>query len=283
MAFFNKLLVRWIAATLLCLGLTLCLQAQDELADQIRSAQAAGNYAQAAQLYLKLIVSGADSPEVRSNCGIMLHLAGRNREAREQFRIALRQNPALASANLFAGLTEFDLGDVKAALPYLKRAQELDPSRPAPLLALGKAYVSLREFELANQAYLKATALDSGLAEAWYGLGVTDRSLAEELLNRAAHEGKSKNDSTDPKVQQLLNEALSALTRAIELDPDSARTHLIMAESLSDAGRIAEAIPEYQKALKLDPGLEAGYLGLATSTGNKVSSMRLCPFSSMCC
>ena len=88
--------------------------------------------------------------------------------------------------------------------------------------------------------------------------------MAEELLNRAAHEGKSKNDSPDPKVQQHLNEALSALTRAIELDPDSARTHLIMAESLSDADRIAEAIPEYQKALKLDPGLEAGYLGLAT-------------------
>ena len=29
----------------------------------------------------------------------------------DQFRIALRQNPALTSANLFAGLTEVDLGE----------------------------------------------------------------------------------------------------------------------------------------------------------------------------
>jgi tetratricopeptide (TPR) repeat protein len=271
-------LVRWIVATLLYLGVTFCLPAQDELADQIRSAQAAGNYAQAAQLYLKLIAYGSDAPEVRSNCGIMLHLAGRNREAMAQFRVALRENPSLASANLFAGLTEFDLGDVKAALPYLKRAQELDPSRPASLLALGKAYVALREFELANQAYRKAIALDSSLAEAWYGAGVTDRSLAEELLNRAAREGKSKIDSTDSRVQQYLNEALRALSRAIELDPDSARTHLIMAESLSDAGRIAEAIPEYQKALKLDPGLEAGYLGVATEYWKQSQFNEALPF-----
>lgn len=195
----------------------------------------------------------------------MLHLAGRNREASVQFQIALRQNPALASANLFAGLTEFDLGEFQAALPYLKRAQELDPGRPAPLLALGKVYVALRNYVLANQSYSKATALDSRLAEAWYGLGVTDRSLAEELLNRAAREGKLKGDSTNHSVQQHLDAALNALTRAIELDPDSARTHLVMAESLSDAGQAANAIPEYQTAIKLDPGLEAGYLGLATA------------------
>ncbi len=62
----------------------------------------------------------------------------------------------------------------------------------------------------------------------------------------------------------MLDQAVQALTRAAELEPNSARTHLLMAESLSDAGRLADAIPEYQAAMKLDPGLDAAYLGLAT-------------------
>src|SRR6185437_11123076 len=84
-----------IVATLL---LPSCIIAADTLADQIQSAQRAGRYGEAAQLYSQLIASGTDTPEIRSNCGVMLHLAGKNREAIEQFRIALRQNPALASA-----------------------------------------------------------------------------------------------------------------------------------------------------------------------------------------
>lgn len=237
---------------------------QEDLTDQIRAAQASSNYAEAARLYRQLIAGGTDTPEVRSNCGIMLHLAGKNREALEQFRIALRQNPALAGANLFAGLSELDLGEAKSALPYLKKAEELDPERPAPLLALGKAYVALRDYGRANQVYAKATALDSTQADAWYGLGVTDRSLANELLNQAARSGRMNDEAIKQKVHHLLDGALEALNRAVQLDPNSARTHLLMAESLSDAGKLPDAVREYQTALKLDPNLDAAYLGLAT-------------------
>ena len=221
------------------------------------AAQSSANYPEAANLYLKLIAGGDDGPEIRSNCGVMLHLAGRNREALEQFHVALRQQPEMASANLFAGISEFELGELKAALPYLNKAQQLDPNRPAPLLALAKLYVALRQYERANELYAKAVALDSRLAEAWYGLGVTDRSLAEQLLNQ-------KSSPRDQKVQHLLDGAVQALTRAVELEPNSARAHLLMAESLADAGKVDEAASEFRAAIKLDPQLDAAYLGLAT-------------------
>jgi tetratricopeptide (TPR) repeat protein len=248
----------------LVLAMSVSLLARESLADKIRSAQGAANYAEAARLYGQLIVAGTDSPEIRSNYGIMLHLAGRNREAIEQFRIALHRSPALAGANLFAGLSELDLGDAKAALPYLQCARQSDPTHPGPFLALGKAYVATRNYAAANEAYSKAAALDGTLAEAWYGLGVTDRSLAEHLLNQASRSGKANEESVKPKVQKLLDDAMEALTRAVQLDPASARTHLLMAESFSDSAKMAEAIPEYQTALKLDPNLNAAYLGLAS-------------------
>jgi tetratricopeptide (TPR) repeat protein len=248
----------------LVLAMSASLLAQQSLAEKIRSAQAAANYAEAARLYGQFIGAGNDSPEIRSNYGIMLHLAGRNREAVQQFRIALDQSPALAGANLFAGLSELDLGDAKAALPYLQSARQSDPAHPGPFLALGKAYAATRNYAAANEAYAKAVALDETLAEAWYGLGVTDRSLAEELLNQSARDGKANGEAVKPKVQKLLDGAMEALTRAVQLDPASARTHLLMAESFSDSGKLAEAIPEYQTALKLDPNLNAAYLGLAS-------------------
>jgi Tfp pilus assembly protein PilF len=255
--------VRWFILILLSTGLSGSMPAGD-LPDQIRAAQTAGRYEEAAQLYRQMISAGTDTPEIRSNCGVMLHLAGKNHEALEQFQTALRQNPNLAAANLFAGLVESDLGEWRAALPYLQRAEQLDPTGPAPFLALAKVYVALREYGPANERYTKAANLDGNLTEAWYGIGVTDRSLAETLLNRAAREGKIQDDAVERKAQRLLDSALQALTRAVELDPRSARTHLIMAESLSDAGKLAEAISEYQTVLKLDPGLEAANLGLAS-------------------
>jgi Tfp pilus assembly protein PilF len=248
-----------------CLVLILLALAANtqELTEQIRAAQSAGNYADAAALYAHLIASGSDAPEIRSNYGVMLHLAGKNSEAMAQFRMALERKPSLAGANLFAGLTEIDLGAPKLALSYLTRALEADPSQPAPLLGLAKAHVALRKYAAANDSYRKAAALDPKLAEPWYGLGVTDRSLAEELLSQAARDGQST-DAQRERVQALLADALKALTRALELEPDSARTHLVMAESLSDAGKITEAIGEYQTALKLDPQLVAASLGLAS-------------------
>jgi tetratricopeptide (TPR) repeat protein len=258
--------MRWLFAIPMLALVNFAHAFADNLAGQIRAAQSAGDYRKAAQLYQQLIADGTDSPEVRSNLGMMLHLAGSNQEAMDQFRIALRQKPALVSANLFAGLTEVDLGAPKEALPLLKKAQQLDPRSPAPLLGLGKTYVALRDYGLANESYLKATQLDPRLAEAWYGVGITDRSLAEQRLNKAARAGPSVDQQAlQEAVKDLLDRALEALKRAIELDPTSARPHLILAESFSEAGRLVDAIPEFEAAIKQDSKLDAAYLGLATA------------------
>ncbi len=221
---------------------------------------ARGDYAAAARLYPKLIADGQDSPELRSNYGVALHMAGRNREALEQFRLALRQKPDLAAANLFAGLALVDLDNARQALPYLQRARSLDPAGAAPLVALGKAYVALRNFSRANTAYAEAVLRDPNLAEAWYGLGITFRSLAEAQLN---HTAKPAGNTAEWK--RLLDQSLAALTRAVALAPDSPRAHLILGESLRDSGKLADAIPEYQAAIRLAPEREAAYLGLATT------------------
>jgi tetratricopeptide (TPR) repeat protein len=253
-------------SSVLVLLVVLVLRADTTLADRIRSAQTSGDYKEAAHLYLELIASGTDSPEIRSNCGIMLHLSGQNEQALDQLLIALRQNPKLASANLFAGLSELDLGRTRNALPYLLKAQQADPDHPAPLLALGKANLALHHYSDAADFYSRAAVMDASLAEAWFGRGVASRSLADQILNQSARQGTLKQSGKSAQVQQLLRTAVESLTRAAELSPNSANTHLLMAESLADQNKAAESIAEYNAALRLDPGMDAARSGLATQS-----------------
>jgi predicted Zn-dependent protease len=89
--------------------------------------------------------------------------------------------------------------------------------------------------------------------------------LAEGILNEAARSGKIKDEAVTRDARRLLDNALTALSRAVQLEPNSARTHMLMAESLADSGKLVEAVAEYNRVLKLDPRLDAAYLGLAST------------------
>jgi tetratricopeptide (TPR) repeat protein len=230
---------------------------QGGLAERIGAAQRQGHYGEAARLYGELIASGSDTPEMHTNRGIMLQLAGENQLALDELRTALRAKPDLPGANLFAGLAEFGLGHPNAALPLLERARHLTPENPAPLLALGKAQTAVGDLAGALDSYRAAVSLAPRMAEAWYGAGVAARGLADRELRLGTAADKQK-------ARKYLNECLAALTRAVDLAPGSARSHLLLAESLRDSGKLVEAAGEYSAAINLDPKMEAAYLGLAT-------------------
>lgn len=249
----------WRAGAVLLLAVFSLLSgtsAQD-LAGQVRAAQAAGDYQKAATLYGQLIAAGEDSPEIRSNYGAVLYFCGRDREALEQLRIALKNNPSLVAPNLLAGMALSRLGEWSAAVAHLERARRQEPTSSVPLLALAKAYVGLHDYRRAHEAYAAAAALDAGNAEAWYGAGITARSLADSILK--------KTRQCNGECEGLLRDALQALTRAVALEPASPRAHLILAESYRDSGKFSEALTEYETALRLDPQDAAANLGLATT------------------
>lgn len=243
---------------LLVLGLCVSVCTGEDLIEKARRAQARGDYHAAAEAWRSVVESGPDNAEARSNFGVMLHLAGEDKQALEQFRWALREKPGLIAANLFAGVALVNLGRPREAIGYLERARSKDGSSVVPCLALGRAYVALREFDKANGYYREASERDASNAEAWFGLGITYRNLADSELRK-----RGGVESADAK--RLLAQALDALTRAVDLDPQSERVYLIRGESLRDAGRLQDSIQEYQTAIRLRPGSAGAYLGLATT------------------
>jgi tetratricopeptide (TPR) repeat protein len=185
----------------------------------LRRLQAEGDYAGAAGVYRKLLAENPESAELHSNLGLMLHMAGDDGRALEEFHQALRRNPSLVAANLFAGVCLTRLGRSADAIPYLDRACRLEPAGVAPRLARAQAYIGARRFSSANKDYAEVVVRDPSNAEGWFGMGITYRSMADAAL---------KGSPRSAQAGDYLQRALEALIRAVELDPGSERVHLIL-------------------------------------------------------
>src|SRR5438477_6591012 len=154
-------------------------QYDETLAQNAVEAERRGDFAAAVSAFQKLIHNGADSPELRSNLGIAYFQLREYSNALRQFRVALPKNPDSVPANLFSGLSLLKLQRPKEALPYLERAHRAQPASETTL-ALAQAEIALNDIARARQWYEQATRLDPQNAQARYGLGITDRVLAEQ-------------------------------------------------------------------------------------------------------
>jgi len=129
--------------------------------------------------------------------------------------------------------------EVQQGIAYFQQAIQHDPNYALAYVGLSDAYRSIAiggeikpdEFlAKAREAAQKALELDDGLAEAHTALGATN---FWSDWNWSASESQYK--------------------RALELNVNSADTHLFYAHLLSNIGRHAEALAEIKRARELDP------------------------------
>ncbi|MGI0133851.1 MAG: tetratricopeptide repeat protein, partial [Candidatus Micrarchaeaceae archaeon] len=175
-------------AVLLCFDVNGFAQSgMREIANQAAADGRRGDYTAAANKYRELLQKGADSAELRSNLGMMLYLCGDTPHALKELHVALSRNPKLVAANLFTGRALLRSDRPRKALGFLHKAEEEQPSASAPLLALGRTYIALHDLSQALNVYRKATSIDPGNAEAWYGRGVLSREMAGRILKQVVH------------------------------------------------------------------------------------------------
>lgn len=77
-----------------------------------------------------------------------------------------------------------------------------------------------------------------------------------------------------PEPSPAHDARIAQFRRFVELDPDSEISHFGLAKACFDAGRYAEAIPEYRKCLELKPDYAACFLflGLAEERAGDVAA-----------
>jgi tetratricopeptide (TPR) repeat protein len=187
-------------------------------------AQAGKDYAAAADVYKKAVKLRSDIPELWANLGLMQNATGNYPDAIESFRRATSLKPALYVPNLFLGVDYTHIHRGQEAIPFLVRAEAINPRDPQAPLSLGRAYLSVGNFAAARSAFRRAVALDGKNSSAWFAFGVAALDEVEADGRKLSAEG-----------------------------PNSAWTKALFAESLQEQSRFKEAVSQEQAVLAADP------------------------------
>jgi tetratricopeptide (TPR) repeat protein len=217
--------------------------------------------------------------------GLLLR-AGDSAAALERLTRAAELHPGHAPLHFHLGLAHYRNEDLDRAHDHFRRAVELAPGLVNARLGLARVAVARGDpaGALAELAPLAETATGDGavhmhLAQVYRELGRhEDADREERRTERAAepaeHDGFA--EMSDPVRDEVLkregvgstalllaardlalqgrhDEALAAIERALEADPDSVSALVVSARWLAERGRIEEARGRLQRAVELDP------------------------------
>ncbi len=157
------------------------------------------------------------------------------------------------------------------AIGYLTKAVSIHPTYKNAYLIMGNAHYYLKEYDPAVAAYEQALALDSDFNDAKTNLAVALRDggrQAGEVENNLVKSeamllksiGLTPNDSETLRLLGVVNgikgshmEAVKYFDQVVQLDPKNAASFLNLSNAYRNAGNMAEAEKNMQKALQLDP------------------------------
>lgn len=215
--------------------------AQSELAADLERGQAAlkvNDQQLAAQQFRTALKLDPANVEAHANLGVMAFFHGDCNAAEEEFRAAIKTAPNLTKAQALLSICERKLG------------------QPTAQADMQSAFVKLDDAKMKTQVGME-------LADNYYQQGQLEETAAvlHELLNLNP-------DNVDILffAQRVYSElADNTLNKLGVLAPGSARMEQLIAEKLINAGDPKDATEHYQKALQIDPKLPGMHFELAES------------------
>ena len=230
-----------LALSIIVAPLGAAAQSIDQLFRQGNAAQAAGDFAEAEQVFRRVIQLDPQNAVAYYNLGNALYNQGNLEEAIASYRQAIEIDPQYAYAYFNLGIALYDQGDLEGTIASYRRAIELNPQYAGAYTGLGNALADQGNLEEAIASYRRAIELDPQNARAYFNLGLALRS------------------------QGKLEEAIASYRRAIELNPQYVYAYHNLGNALYNQGNLEEAIANYRRALELDPQYAHAYSGLGNA------------------
>ena len=178
--------------------------------------------------------------------------------AGDGFAAAAKAAPAFAEAHFNLGLVREEQGRMDEAIASLQKALALKPRLHGGNLFLAVAYYRMSRFELALTAIRKETLAYPNDASAWMWLGVIRLGAdqpeeAAAALDKAAQLAPANVDILYHRGHAHLLVSKLSYQRMLRANPDSWRVRQVLAQADAEADRDADAISEYQAAIKAAP------------------------------
>ena len=226
----------------------------------------------------KRVVAGNQATDEMGHLWIQV-LPLNQKEGRAELQEALMQHrlekyPGDFAAELNLGALRMMHGDAAGALPHFKRAVNVQPDHAAARNSLGAALLAEGKAAEAAEQFQAALRLDDHYTDARFNQGeafaaqrqweAAAKEFREVLVERPQEEGAREHLlealtmwSHELIAGNRLDAAVECYREAVTLKPQDAALHANLGAALARQGRLAEAIPEFEKALLIDPNLEA--------------------------
>jgi len=178
--------------------------------------------------------------------------------AGDGFAAATKADPGFAEAHFNLGLVREEQGRLEEAVASLQKALTLKPQLHGANLFLAIAYYRTNRYDTALMAIRKETAAYPKDASAWMWLGVIElaRDHPEEAASALDKAAKLAPDNVDilyHRGRAHLMVSKNSYEQMFQADAKSWRVHQVLAQANAEAERDADAIREYEAAIKLAP------------------------------
>ncbi|MFH1220598.1 MAG: tetratricopeptide repeat protein [Candidatus Eisenbacteria bacterium] len=199
-----------------------------------------------------------------ANEGALLLHEGKAEQAIEVYKEAIAADPKDATPYYYLGKAYALAGLIPQAKAALEKAAAVNPNfRPFALLSVGILAVKQGDFAAASGYFKQAVAADPTFARGYYNLGACLFNLrryaeAEEALYQAERLAKGDSEVIISsagilmdmgKIERGVAMAQSVLAR----EPRNGRAYFTLGLALERQGRLAEAVVQYETALKYMP------------------------------
>ncbi len=226
---------------------------EDVLLKRPKSARAAENYGtallgegrlgDALPVLENAVVMAASSHTAHNALGFAYVAANRLGDAIESFREAIRIRPSFERAHLNLGNAFSDTGHPEEAMKHFAKAVKLSPAYTEARLNLGNAFLTKGMISEAVMHYREILRIEPDNAKAWGNLGFA-------LLNTRSLE------------DEIYEQSVRALHRAIEIDPQSHNALNTLGIALATKGKLDEAQPMFERVLQIKPDYAGAHYNL---------------------
>ena len=170
------------------------------------------------------------------------HLAGNTDKSENYILKALELTPNDANVNLTAGQIFMQKQEFETALPYVKKAVELEPSNTKSIRNLAQIYYDIGQLDESIQTYEVAINKETDpkvKADLYFNLGI--------LYNRVGN----------------LEEAEYNFTNSLDENPDDVEAVMGMAQVFENAEKWRKAEKFYRELIAVDPDNPEHYRGMS--------------------
>ncbi len=195
-----------------------------------------GKYSESAAAYKESGRFSEGSLESRINMGLSFLNSGKNQEAFEVFSKLVTEFPKAWQSYYWFGAALRDRGRLNEAISALQKAENLDPGNERVRKELEETFLELGD-----------------LKNAGIWINRKKNKTASDYLNLTLL----------ARAEMNLDEALTYLKNAAELDPDDTAILADLAETQAEAKKTGEAITTFRRILQIDPADFASHFRLA--------------------